>query len=279
MIRRYRTHSTVSYGFTLIELLVVISIISLLVAILLPALSKARASVQAAHCQSNLRQLGIGIEVYASQTGDWMAGSIRTGFDESGGNWHYHMGQAGALGHSRRYTGRGNTATDVRVQTSWPILQCPSEPGFRNNGATTFWQWHRARSSYQIHFDVSRWGRSTGWGRFRDHWSLGPNAAAAVQKSLSELVIVVDRNTWSDGHFGSGIDLAGSLWYNPANGLGVFYTFRHGRSQSTDRSIVSGAANMLYLDGHVQSQTHFSESGQAHWTALYDTPPAFREDP
>ena len=55
-------------GFTLIELLVVISIISLLISILLPALSTARAIAQQMACQSNLRQLGVGIFAY---TGDY----------------------------------------------------------------------------------------------------------------------------------------------------------------------------------------------------------------
>lgn len=50
--------STRKRGFTLIELLVVISIISLLIAILLPALSKARESSQTVVCQSNLSSIG-----------------------------------------------------------------------------------------------------------------------------------------------------------------------------------------------------------------------------
>jgi len=59
-------------GFSLIELLVVISIVSLLVAILLPALSAARLTAQGAVCLSNQRQLGIGFNAYAAENGDWM---------------------------------------------------------------------------------------------------------------------------------------------------------------------------------------------------------------
>src|SRR5689334_8656310 len=51
-------------GFTLLELLVVISIITLLVSILLPALRQARAAANTTICQSNLRQVMIGTFAY-----------------------------------------------------------------------------------------------------------------------------------------------------------------------------------------------------------------------
>ena len=88
-------------AFTLVELLVVIGVIALLISMLLPAMKKARESAQRATCASNIRQLVVGIALYAVDQKDRTPAPIigREGFYSDYWMRDFGLDAWGGLGH------------------------------------------------------------------------------------------------------------------------------------------------------------------------------------
>jgi prepilin-type N-terminal cleavage/methylation domain-containing protein len=104
-------------GFTLVELLVVIGIIALLIAILLPALSRAREQAKTAQCLSNLRQLATVYQLYANDWRDAIPIGYRDGSPWTG----YYICES-----STRYPLMGRLY-DAGYFTSPEAFFCPSQ--------------------------------------------------------------------------------------------------------------------------------------------------------
>ena len=125
-----------SEGFTLIELLVVITIISILAAILLPALARAREAARKASCANNLKQMGLVFLMFANENN----GRLPAGAPN--GEW----GQSGlvynndGLNYYPRRMVRNNYIFDLKglfpdYLTDLGVLVCPSSlsgPGDRD---------------------------------------------------------------------------------------------------------------------------------------------------
>jgi prepilin-type N-terminal cleavage/methylation domain-containing protein len=115
-------------AFTLVELLVVVAIIALLIAVLTPALQRARAVTRRVVCASQLKQLMTTQQLYANDNRDWvfMRGAYPPSTWPKGGG---KFGHNGAWWTPLKYSG---LLSDKQLN----ILVCPSEFPFRFDGGS-----------------------------------------------------------------------------------------------------------------------------------------------
>jgi prepilin-type N-terminal cleavage/methylation domain-containing protein len=102
------------HGFTLVELIMVIAIIAILTGLLLPAISRAKARGQRIQCLSNLREVGIGFQMFANDHGHQYPPMVS---QREGGTFEV-AGTASALVH---FIAISNDIVTPR------ILACPSD--------------------------------------------------------------------------------------------------------------------------------------------------------
>lgn len=106
-----------SRGFTLVELLVVIGVIGLLIGLLMPSLARAREQARAIKCASQLRQVGIALNMYAN---------ANKGFMPAWSGWHVVGGNG--TGEDAPGPGWTEQLTQYFVNPNSQVYNCPSFP-------------------------------------------------------------------------------------------------------------------------------------------------------
>lgn len=241
-IARPRVHlKSARSAFTLIELLVVIAIIAILAAILFPVFARARENARRSSCQSNLKQLGLGLLQYTQDYDE----KLPQGQDTSG-------------------RGRGWAGATLPYIKSAQIFVCPSDSKPLNANPQISYAYN---SGLTLVF-----GSNPAW--------KGPSIAAFNASALTVMCFEVTNVTWDpntdatityspvgDGYNGD-IQGAGARYatgYMADTGGGTSnYDAPTGRHLET--------SNFLFVDGHVKSLR--GDKISAGLAALTPTSPA-----
>ena len=123
-------------AFTLVELLVVIGIIAILVAILLPALSRARAQSNQVYCASNLRQLYTAMQIYATTYNQYVMPS-RTWRGSSRENFWCGVNVLGPVYGVKLGAGANSAQTLAALNRISKMLDCPAVDRPKSNNLVT----------------------------------------------------------------------------------------------------------------------------------------------
>ena len=236
-IHRY-TQRSVSLlgGFTLIELLVVISIVSLLIAILLPALSKAKGSARQIKCAVNMRQFGVFFETYATDYGRYPYANsqnhpLEVDFDDPF-IWYKDILEVMPVG------SKNNSAMLKNVSAAeLGIWNCPE-----NNSQT---QWQGSGTSV-INASYTPHGYSAD-GAYEHNRFLGAKPSEILKPSIKFAMyegVAYRSKTWEDT--GVGVVL-GSGSTTTTTGIGLNYVrYPHN----------GNSYNMLYAEGHIMNRPY-----------------------
>lgn len=236
-------------AFTLVELLVVIGIIAMLIAILLPALNKARESARTVACQSNLRQVGQAFHLYLSSHDGTFPASMESTIDNDySGNTKYKVPNTMywyniIMPGTHKGEGVG-------------VLFCPSDLYTMDGDYADLARKFNISYGYNV-AGLAGLNRETG-GYLADRrpWLKDPQKLNKI-RNPQQVILAAESATTNKLNLtpsGNGADSWGRLhcWKNaPQNGQMVI---RHGT-----------ATNILWVDGHVTSVV----TPDGRWTTLY----------
>lgn len=214
------------HGFTLIELLVVISIIALLIALLLPALSKARDAGKRVTCSSNLHQWMLIFEHYAGDNRGMMPSAFPLSSGTSyGGGWAAYMTPLRTIyfpNFPRPQWGYGLT-----------INGCPSQDQTAGLGGVGAWFVNGiTRRYWSYSMCQNMWAPPTPQG-------FGGTVQQAHIKSPSRLVLITESSFTDTNHVFSTGNYPDRLGDVHGEGLNILWADGHGTTRSVQRFTVS----------------------------------------
>jgi prepilin-type N-terminal cleavage/methylation domain-containing protein/prepilin-type processing-associated H-X9-DG protein len=166
-------------GFTLIELLVVIAIIAILAAILFPVFARARENARRASCQSNLKQIALGLFQYTQD------------YDEKYPNIEFYPSSNGKF--ANNYTLWAEVLDPYLKSTQ--IWYCPSNTVTNTPKAVADVAYSAAKMSYGAASDLS-----TGYA-FSMYPSQAPSSLAQFNNVAETIMLADRRNTGNYGYF------------------------------------------------------------------------------
>lgn len=246
------TSPRASGAFTLIELLVVVAIIGLLLAILVPALQKARAQARQILCATNLRSMGSAAFIYAAQSKQYV---VRA--EDVHARVQFAQTLLSGLGYTGSTTGLfGNGASNqaplLNAIRKTPELQCPDWPKDQSTPGTPL---HYVVSAFVMPYTSNNASRDTD-----DGGQVGNDGGSysSTNQDLADSVRFFRLDDFSGGESPARfIFMTEAHQSLPKDQLiyhDVFYTSQlplgaHPRIANDQRH--PGGINALYFDGHV----------------------------